>query len=171
MEEKKKQESILLNTKKVDEIIKKENYGVKLKLHEKIWFKNLKGVRKGNLTYAMTNEELNEYARCKMSVQYFAQAHCQIKREDGTIGPMTLRDYQKDIIDLYTNNRFSILMASRQTGKCNLFSVKVLQESPKGLLEEKTLGEVYFEYLMKNEPLSFLDNIKYKLYKLYKKLS
>lgn len=163
----KKDESIVLNTKKVEEIIHKENMGVKLKNYEKLWFTNIKGVRKSNIPFAMTDDEVTEYMKCKMSVHYFAQKYCQIKREDGSIGNISLRDYQKDIIDLYTENRFSILMASRQTGKCSSFNIKVLCKTNEGKIEEKTLGELYYSALKQVRKLTFLEHIKYSLYRLY----
>lgn len=162
-------ENFILNTKLVEEIMHKEKMGVKIKRHEKLWLSNLRGIRRPNLTFAMTDEELQEYFKCKMSCQYFAQKYCYIKREDGSIGPMTLRDYQKDIIDLYTNNRFSILMASRQVGKCSLFDTKVIIYS-NGNEKEISLGELYFETIKNERKLTFLEKIKYFLYKLYIKL-
>jgi len=122
----KTQETRVLNSKLVDDIIRREQYNEKLKNHEKLWFNNLRGVRKANIPFAMKDKEVQEYMKCKMSVHYFAQQYCQIKREDGSIGPMTLRDYQKEIIDLYTKNRFSILMASRQTGKTISAAIVIL---------------------------------------------
>ena len=112
-------------TRKVNDLIEKENKGVKLHLNEKIWFDNKAGVRKAAIKFAMTKKELEEYAKCKLDIHYFAEKYCQIKREDGTVGPMTLRDYQKDIIDLFQNQR-SILMASRQTGKTVSAAITIL---------------------------------------------
>lgn len=59
-------------------------------------------------------------------MQYFAEKYCKIKREDGSIGPMKLRDYQKDILNLYDKSRFSILMASRQIGKTVSAAITIL---------------------------------------------
>ena len=160
------EENNRLNHKKVAEIIKKEGMAAKLKLHEKIWYKNMKGVKKGNLAYDMTNDELSEYLKASLSIHYFAEKYCQIKREDGSTGPMTLRDYQKDIIDLYTKNQFSILMASRQVGKCSSFNVMVNIDG-----EKKSLGELYYQELKKLRPLTFTEKIKYFLYKIYQLLS
>jgi hypothetical protein len=112
-----KVEEFVLTTEIIKDIEARENFGKILKRYEKIWFSNLRGIRKANLIFAHTEDELEEYVKCKISIHYFAEKYCQIKREDGTIGPMKLRDYQKDIIDLYTKNPRSILMASRQTGK------------------------------------------------------
>ncbi|MFW6225795.1 MAG: terminase large subunit domain-containing protein [bacterium] len=119
----------VLTSKKVDEILDKQNKGYKITLSEKIWFKGQVGVRKPGLQFAMTKEELDEYSKCKMNIHYFAEKYCKIKREDGTIGPMTLRDYQKDIIDLFTQNNYSILMASRQTGKTISAAITILHFS------------------------------------------
>ena len=116
----------VLTSKKVDEIIDKQNKGEKLTMSEKIWFKGQVGVRRSYLQFASTSKELNEYSKCKMNIHYFAEKYCKIKREDGTIGPMTLRDYQKDIIDLFTQNNYSILMASRQTGKTISAAITIL---------------------------------------------
>lgn len=165
----------VMTTERVADIERRENYGEKIPLHEKLWFSNLHGIRKRGIPFAMTDVEMEEYFKCKLSVQYFAQNYCQIKREDGSIGPITLRDYQQDIIDLYSQNRFSILMASRQLGKCNSFNIKVLTKyiDKKGQewLEEISLGLLYFRYLKMQRKLTLLEKIKYNLYNLYEKIS
>jgi Terminase large subunit, T4likevirus-type, N-terminal len=116
----------VMTTKKVDEIIRKENLGMKKTRNENIWFQNNKQVRKANVTFAMTDNELEEYIKCKRSVLYFAEKYCKIKREDGTIGEITLRDYQIDMINLFDRKRYSILMASRQSGKTISVSIYIL---------------------------------------------
>lgn len=117
VEDFKLEDTRILTKEIVEDILKREDLGIPIKKTEKLWFDNQEGVRKAGLKYAMSDYELEEYVKCKQSVQYFSEKYCQIKREDGSIGPMKLRNYQKKIIDLYTNNRFSILAASRQTGK------------------------------------------------------
>jgi len=167
----KKAQSLVLNTKLVKDIQRRDNLGEKLKNHEKLWFNNMKGVRRSNITFAVNNAEIEEYMKCKMSVHYFAEKYCQIKREDGTIGPMKLRDYQKDIINLYTQNRFSILMASRQTGKCNSFSTNVLalNEETKDIYEIP-FYELYYDIVRQERGLTLLEKSKLFLYRMYMKL-
>ena len=169
--EKSIENSPILSTKKVDEIMEKENLGIPLHRHEKLWFKNMPGVRKAGLNFALTNNEIEEYAKSKLSIHYFAENFCKIKLETGIIGKMTLREYQKDIIDLYTRNRYSILMASRQTGKCSSFDSEVL------LLDEETnetysipFFEFYYQLIRENKPLTFLEKSKLFLYRLYIKI-
>ena len=159
----------ILTTKKVEEILDKQNRGEKISLHEKIWFNNEAGVRKAKLKFASTKKEIDEYTKCKINIQYFAEKYCKIKREDGTIGPMTLRDYQKDIIDLFTKNNYSILMASRQTGKCNSLIIKVLIIDPEQNEPfETTLGELYYSIVKTERKLTFIENVKLMLYKILK---
>lgn len=167
----KKQETRVLNSKLVIDITSRENLGEKLKNHEKLWFNNMRLVRKANIPFAMKNTEIQEYMKCKMSVQYFANNYCHIKLEDGSIGQMKLRDYQKDIIDLYSNNRFSILMASRQVGKCNNFNTNVLalNEETKELYNIP-FYELYYDIVRQVRKLTILEKIKICLYRTYMKL-
>jgi len=166
----KKAEDYVLTTELVNDIIKKENLGKILKRHERLWFQNLRGIRKPYITFAMNENEFEEYVKCKIDVMYFAEKHCQIKREDGTVGPMKLRDYQKEIIKLYTKNPRSILMASRQTGKCNSFIVNVLVVSENGNTIKIPIGLLYYNELKKERKLTLLEKIKIKLYMFLYKL-
>jgi hypothetical protein len=86
----------------------------------------------------------------------------EVKTEDGSVGNITLRDYQKDILDLYDKNRFSILVGSRQIGKCNTFLTKIMLKDVGGI----TIGELYFKELSKIRNLTIFEKIKYFLYKL-----
>ena len=165
-----KDDSFILTTDIIKDIEEKENLGRILKRHEKLWFSNTRGVRKANVTFAMTDGEFEEYIKCKINIHYFAEHYCQIKREDGSIGPMTLRDYQKDIIDLYTKNPRSILMASRQTGKCLIFNTLVYTISDDGKMVKIPIGLLYYNEIKKERALTFMENIKVFLYKILYKL-
>lgn len=156
----------ILTTEKVNIIIGKENKGLPLTKYDRIWFKGYKGIRKPGLIFAWTDEEINEYAKCKLSVHYFAEKYCQIKREDGTVGPLKLRDYQKRIITLFDENRYSILMASRQCGKCTSFTTTVQID---GFDKPIPLGILYFQWLKQIRHLTFLEKIKFFLYRIYLK--
>lgn len=101
----------------IDDITEKINDGVVIKRHQNPWFKNEVGVKRSGIKFRMTPEEEEEYIKCYLDIKYFAEKYCKIKAEDGSVQLVTLRDYQEDIIDLYSNNRFSILCGSRQIGK------------------------------------------------------
>lgn len=168
-----KMESNIMTTEKVEEIIKKENHAIPLKLHERLWFrgKDNFGVRKAGIKFAMTQSELEEYVRCKLSVYYFAENYCKIKLEDGTVDKMTLRDYQKDIIKLYTENRYSILMASRQIGKCISLNTNLLcKDNLTGSHFYISIGRLYYNELKKYRPLNIYEKMKLFLYKILEKI-
>jgi hypothetical protein len=114
--------------------------------NENPWFKNQSGVRKPNIVFKRTFDELREWAKCQMSVHYFAEEYCKIKREDGSIGAMKLRDYQVGIIDLYTKTSRAILMASRQTGKCCAGETDVLARPRGGAPYVTTLAALAARY-------------------------
>lgn len=165
-----KVDEFVLTTDIINDIEERENLGKILKRYEKIWFANTRGVRKPYLTFAMTEDEFEEYVKCKIDIHYFAEKYCQIKREDGTVGPMRLRDYQKDIIDLYTKNPRSILMASRQTGKCITYVTEILIISENGEKIKIPIGLLYYNELKKERKLTFLEKIKNQLYYFIYKL-
>ncbi len=163
---KKVEESHILTTQKILDIQEKERLALPLKLTERLWFKNNPGVRKAGLQFGATMEELDEYLKCKMSVYYFAEHYCKIKLEDGTIGQMKLREYQKDIIKLYTENRYSILMASRQSGKCSTFNTILTLKDENGNIFKMNIGKLYYKTLRKQRKLTLIENIKFFLYKI-----
>jgi hypothetical protein len=111
------EKKFVFTSKNVEEITAQINDGYVIKRFQNPWFKNEIGVRRSGITFAMTDDEIQEYIKCKLDIHYFAEKYCRIKREDGSIGKIQLRPYQKDILNLYTKNRFSILMSSRQSGK------------------------------------------------------
>lgn len=130
----------VMSTKRIDEIIEKDERGEKLKQSEKIWFDNKVGVRREGIKFAMTKHELNEWTKCKLDIHYFANNYCKIKREDGTTGPIKLRDYQEKVLDLFQNKR-SILMMSRQMGKAQDLDSIVWDENGKKRFGDLKIGD------------------------------
>ena len=169
-QEARQDETNIITTIKVLEIMEKEKLALKLHRTEKLWFNNLEGVRRKGIRFAMTPQEIEEYIKCKLSVYYFAEHYCKIKLEDGTVGQMKLRDYQKDIIKLYTENRYSILMASRQIGKCLTFNALVNIMDENGRIFKINLGRLYYETLKKYRKLTTFEKIKIFLYKILEKI-
>lgn len=112
-----KEKKFIFTSRNVEEITREINDGVIIKRYQNPWFKNEVGVRRSGITFALTDAEIEEYIKCKMDIHYFAEKYCRVKTEDGSISNIRLRDYQKDILDLYYGGRFSILCGSRQIGK------------------------------------------------------
>jgi hypothetical protein len=119
------EKQIIFTTKLVDESTKKINDGILIKRYENPWLKGEVGLRRSGVVFKMTADEQQEYVRCALDINYFVEKYCRVKREDGSVGPILLRDYQKDILDLF-KNRFTILMAARQSGKTISSSIFIL---------------------------------------------
>ena len=68
-----------------------------------------------NLDY--TPEQLREYKKCMEDPIYFAETYVKIMSVDyGTI-PFSLYGFQKEMVETFRNNRFSICKLPRQCGK------------------------------------------------------
>lgn len=176
------EEKIIFTSEKVEEIRKKEEDGYKIKRHEKFWYANYPLVRRANLNFRLSDEEQLEYAKCmlgidtenmpyldpynqtlgKTGVQYFAETYCKIKTETGEVKNMKLRDYQYDILDMFTDNRFSCLLASRQVGKCSVSSSYVKTKDG-----DISLSELYHSTI---EKPTILQIVKFHIYRLIKML-
>lgn len=58
-----------------------------------------------------------EWIKCCIDVVYFTQKYVKIINVDEGVIPFNLYDYQRDLLDLYHNNRFVVSMQARQMGK------------------------------------------------------
>lgn len=154
---------IIWNTKMVEEAAENINNGFVLSRIQNPFYENTIGLRKAGLTFRMSAAEIDEYVKCKMDVHYFAEKYCWVKGEKGEPVKLKLRDYQQEILDNFFNNRFNILMASRQTGKC--FSFNTLCEFN---INNKAIylrvGILYYLLLSQTRKLTFLEKIKIKIY-------
>jgi hypothetical protein len=144
----------------VEKLTKDLNNGVVLKRYKNPWFKGEVGIRRSGLIFGWTDYEIAEFSKCAVDIEYFAENYCHIKRQDGSIGPIDLRDYQRDILQLFKKNRV-ILCASRQCGKCVDFNTLI------GLGDKKErIGIIYYNLLSKIRKLSFLEKLKINLYNI-----
>lgn len=73
-------------------------------------------LRKPNLLFQYTEEEITEILRCRKDIIYFAEKYVFLKTERG-LQHIKLRPYQKRMLRAMQNNRWLIELASRQIGK------------------------------------------------------
>lgn len=166
------EKQFVFTSKLVEDVTNKINDGYIVKRHQNPWFKGEVGVRRSGVAFKMTQEEIDEYIKCKVDIHYFANNYCKIKLEDGSVGQMRLRDYQRDILDLYTDNRFSILMASRQVGKCFELNTNVLCQVTSSDGSTKEFEVPFYKLLFKYKAnKTIYDYLKYPLYRLINILS
>jgi hypothetical protein len=156
---------IIWDSKMIEDATERINNGFVLSRLENPFFEKVVGLRTSGLVFKMSPEEQEEYIRCALDIHYFASTYCYIKGEEGQPIIIPLRDYQKEILDNFFNNRFNILMASRQIGKCFSFNTKVFVGLNDELLEIR-FGKLYYYILSRQRKLTILEKIKIKIYDL-----
>lgn len=140
---------------------------------------------KGDLVFDRTEEEIQEWLKCKNDILYFAEKYCKLMTPEG-IKHVKLRDYQKKYLKHLEENRLSIYLACRQCGKCVSLTTKVklrMNLSNYNDIDDKLKSRLITSYYIKDEDYFFIPlfeilnlyehgilwKIKYSLYKcLYK---
>lgn len=79
---------------------------------------------KPDLVYKYTDEEIEDYIKCKSDPIYFA-SKCYLMQPEGLL-PCELRDYQEDYLRHLQKNRFSIFLSCRQSGKSTTTAIYCL---------------------------------------------
>ncbi len=74
-------------------------------------------VKRDGVVQNFTAHELAEYARCRKDPAYFAENYVKVINLDRGLVPFKLYPYQKKMFDHFRSNRFSIILACRQSGK------------------------------------------------------
>ena len=74
-------------------------------------------VKRDGVEHSFTREELEEYIKCKESVEYFAENYVKVIHIDYGLIPFKPYPYQKELFKSFQNERFSVVLACRQSGK------------------------------------------------------
>lgn len=120
------EKKVIWTTKLVEEATEKMNDGYILKKIENPFFEGVIGFRRPGLTFNMSEEEVQEYIKCKLDILYFAEKYCYVKGERGQRQKIILRDYQIEALRNFSNNQFNIMTMARQCGKTILSSIYII---------------------------------------------
>ncbi len=74
-------------------------------------------VKRDGVESEFTKKEVLEYKKCMESPTYFARAYVKVISLDDGLVSFDLYPYQEKMFNHFTNNRFSIVLACRQSGK------------------------------------------------------
>lgn len=101
-------------------------------------------VKRDGIKQNFTQEEIEEYIRCRDSAVYFINNYVKIINLDDGLVPFSLYPYQEKMINHFNDNRFSIILACRQSGKCaSINTIVTVRNKTNGKIEKITLGELY----------------------------
>ena len=74
-------------------------------------------VKKDGVITPWTQDEIIEYKKCMEDPVYFAKKYCKVIHLDRGLVNFELYPYQEEMFDHFNTNRFSIVLACRQSGK------------------------------------------------------
>ena len=74
-------------------------------------------VKRDGVLQKWTPELLAEYKRCMKDPIYFSEKYVKVIALDKGLVPFKLYPYQKDMFKHFTENRFNVVLACRQSGK------------------------------------------------------
>lgn len=83
-------------------------------------------LRKANLPFNYTTEEIENIRKCMKSRIWFGNNFISLKDADKGWRRIHLRDYQEDVLRKYAKNRFNILMFPRQSGKTTTTIIQIV---------------------------------------------
>lgn len=181
--------AVIWSTKSINRAIEGIKKGLPLKANPFIG-KNTK-LLKPDLVFKRTEEEIKDYMHCMQDPIYFA-SKCFLMTPTG-LRSVELRDYQVDYIKHLQNNRFSIFLSCRQSGKTLTFINNITISIKCSLLNSyKNQSQKIIDYILRKYyfyinndryiitlPLfelqnlfdnSFIWKLKYPLYKILFKI-
>ena len=106
---------LIWSTKAINELIAAMDKGYRPKVPMP-FYEGKQFLRRGNIVFEYTEEEIAELTRCANDIVYFASKYAVVMTDEG-IRNVKLRDYQEDLLRDFQNERFNIVLASRQMGK------------------------------------------------------
>ena len=131
-EEDKRKSRRVYSTALIDELIRERNMGYDIP-YDAFFMRDL-DLRAPNVTFRMTDEEMEEYQRCFDDAGYYVENYCKFMTDHG-LQVVELRDFQKNVVKTVTDevfipslgewgpkNRNVIWMAARQSGKTTTVS-------------------------------------------------
>ncbi len=74
-------------------------------------------VKRDGVETSFSREEIQEYQKCMQDPAYFAVNYVKIISLDEGLVPFNLYPYQEEMFKHFKDNRFSIVLACRQSGK------------------------------------------------------
>ena len=117
---------------------------IQKKLSKKQIYLNNPKLKKAGVPVPMSQEELEEYMRCKEDPTYFIENYVEINTIDRGFVKLKLYPFQKQTVQDIQDNRFIVLKAGRQVGKCFFINTIVkIRNTKSGEIFETTIGKFY----------------------------
>ena len=101
-------------------------------------------IKRDGVKHSYTEKELKEYIKCSKDPEHFIQNYIKIIHVDKGIVPFKMYPYQKRMVEHFNDNRFSIVLSCRQSGKCHRINTHIrIRHKDAGHEETITVGEFH----------------------------
>lgn len=111
---------------------------------EQYCYKKDTTLRGAFIDFPYTEEQILEIKKCSEDIFYFIQNYVSILTLEDGLQLFEPFQYQKNMLKLMDENRFTIFTTSRQAGKCIHPSTEITVRNRKtGLIERLTIKEFY----------------------------
>jgi len=144
------------NSEKIESLMKQVRRG-NVPRNNPFWESDVSW-RKKSLIWEYTDEEKLEIARITEDIVYFAEKYCRVQTDAG-YRYIKLFPFQKRNLLQLKKYRYSIWLASRQTGKCVTYDTKV-KIYVNNILKNIPYWMVYY----KNAPSNLMNKIEQILF-------
>ena len=81
------------------------------------FFRNNENIKAAGVKQEWTTEQIEEMVKCSDDPYYFTEKYVQVEHVDHGIIPYQPREYQKKMFSTIHDNRYSVIMIGRQSGK------------------------------------------------------
>ena len=90
------------------------------------FYKGNENLLRGNTQFKWTPSMMEELKLCNKSILHFAEQYFYITTLDDGKKKIQLYKYQKNLLKAFKNNRFNIVLSSRQSGKTTTITIYAL---------------------------------------------
>ena len=82
-----------------------------------LFYRSNPNVKRDGAVIGFTQEQIQEYVKCSQDPAYFARTYCKVINLDRGLVPFDLYPYQEQMFKHFNNERFTCVLACRQSGK------------------------------------------------------
>jgi hypothetical protein len=90
------------------------------------FYKGNENLLRGNSQFKWTDKMIDELKLCNKSILHFAESYFFITTLDEGKKKIELYKYQKKLLKAFKNNRFNVVLSSRQSGKTTTITIYAL---------------------------------------------
>ncbi len=109
-----------------------------------------------NQSVEWSQEQFEEYTKCALDIKYFINNYVRIENVDDGIVKFNLRDYQHRMVDSIVENRYTIMLCSRQVGKALSLDTPILSKEGFKTVGDISIGDVIYGRDGKETKVTFI---------------